>query len=538
MSYTCQLMATPSTDLKPFSTPWIIVLFILALILLGFVIERYTHSSIYWPGYLAMIFFYAIIFWLGVHVSSRHASDPLLANHSLPLGVAIFTMSATWVGGGFINGTAEYTYSNGLIWVQAPWGYALSLIVGGLVFARPMRRRGYTTLLDPIAERFGKKTSWCFYLPALTGDLFWSAAILTALGTTFGAILGIDSKTAILISAGVVITYTWFGGLWSVSITDIFQFLVLLIGLAIIVPFAMQYSGGIRESWSAYQDAFGSAAWPWPDRSVLGDATLQWWDFAFMLVLGGIPWQVYFQRVLAAKSDRVAVRLSIFAGFFCLIAAIPAVLIGMAAQTTPWVELGLSPPPDPATALPHVIRYLTPPAVATLGLGAVAAAVMSSADSSILSASSITAWNIVRPLKKRTLTPEEITKYTRRSILIIGATATFMALQTKSIYILWVLCSDLVYCLLFPALLVSLFDRKATTFSVIAGFSVSLILRIGCGEPGLGIPALLPLPESEGTPLLPFRTICMLTGLMIMTLLPRVPAIGVQWASPAQKAVR
>jgi high affinity choline transporter 7 len=511
-----------STNPKSLPTSLIITSFIVVLVVLGYVLEHFTNASLYWPGYMAMILFYAIIFWLGVHVSARHSSDPLLANHSLPLGIAIFTMSATWVGGGFINGTAEYIYSNGLIWVQAPWGYALSLIVGGLIFARPMRRRGYTTLLDPIAERFGKKTSWIFYIPALTGDLFWSAAILTALGTTFGTILGLDSGPAILISAGVVITYTWFGGLWSVSITDIFQFTVLLIGLAVIVPFALQYSGGLLDSWSTYRDTFGRAAWPWPDRSVLGNATMQWWDFAFMLVLGGIPWQVYFQRVLAAKNERVAVRLSILAGFFCLLAAIPAMLIGMAALTTPWQELGLSPPPDPASALPHVIRYLTPPVIATLGLGAVAAAVMSSADSSILSASSLTAWNIIRPLRKRKMTQIEITKYTRRSILVIGAAATFLALQAKSIYVLWVLCSDLVYCLLFPALVVSLFDRKATTFSVVVGFSISFIMRMGCGEPGLGIPNLWPLPEYDGTILVPFRTICMVTSLVIMVTLPRM----------------
>lgn len=37
---------------------------------------------------------------------------------------------ATWVGGGYINGTAESVYTSGLVWAQAPWGYALSLLIG------------------------------------------------------------------------------------------------------------------------------------------------------------------------------------------------------------------------------------------------------------------------------------------------------------------------------------------------------------------------------------------------------------------------
>ena len=40
------------------------------------------------------------------------------------------TFSATWVGGGYINGTAESVYKKGLVWAQAPWGYATSLTVG------------------------------------------------------------------------------------------------------------------------------------------------------------------------------------------------------------------------------------------------------------------------------------------------------------------------------------------------------------------------------------------------------------------------
>ena len=54
----------------------------------------------------------------------------MLAGRNIGMFVGIFTMTATWVGGGYINGTAEITYSMGLIWCQAPVGYALSLMLG------------------------------------------------------------------------------------------------------------------------------------------------------------------------------------------------------------------------------------------------------------------------------------------------------------------------------------------------------------------------------------------------------------------------
>ena len=54
----------------------------------------------------------------------------MLAGRNIGMFVGIFTMTATWVGGGYINGTAEIVYSSGLIWCQAPLGYALSLALG------------------------------------------------------------------------------------------------------------------------------------------------------------------------------------------------------------------------------------------------------------------------------------------------------------------------------------------------------------------------------------------------------------------------
>ena len=53
----------------------------------------------------------------------------MLAGRDIGLFVGMLTMGATWVGGGFINGSAEYAYSSGLIWVQAPFGYGLSLFI-------------------------------------------------------------------------------------------------------------------------------------------------------------------------------------------------------------------------------------------------------------------------------------------------------------------------------------------------------------------------------------------------------------------------
>ena len=493
-----------------------------------------SGTDVHWGGFLSMILLYGLIFFIGAVASGRRSrgtiSDLMLARRSIPAWLAVFTMSATWVGGGFINGSAEAAYASGLVWVQAPWGYGLSLILGGLFFARTMRRHGFTTMLDPLESRFGKRIAAVLYLPALSGEVFWTGAVLAALGTTFGTVLGLDFVPAILISAGVAIGYTLIGGLWAVALTDVVQLTLFLGGLWLVIPFASREVGGLAAAWEVYKDSMGLDVSPFPPwhgwrPSVWGDTYWYWWDSALLLVFGGIPWHVYFQRVLASKDEETAVRFSVIAGFVCMFCAIPAVLIGIIGVSVDWRNYGIEPPAEPALILPYVLRYLTPPVVGSLGLGALAAAVMSSADSSILSASSMGAWNLYRPLWRPRADSEALTWIIRRGVLIVGTAATLIALQVQSVYTLWVLCSDFVYCILFPQLTTALFDRRANRYGSIAGLIVSFVLRFGGGEPILGIPRLLPYPmidPASGVVLFPFRTFAMLSGLGAILIVSRL----------------
>ncbi len=499
-----------------------------------------ADSGVHWGGLIAVLVFYALIYLIGRHAARRNsdgtAADLMLARRSVPLWVGVFTMSATWVGGGYINGTAEATYGSGLVWVQAPWGYALSLVVGGLFFARTMRRHAFTTMLDPLHARFGKRVAAVLYVPALSGEIFWTGAILTALGTTFGTVLGLDFGPAIILSATVAVAYTLVGGLWAVAFTDVLQLTLFLVGLWLVVPLAAGEVGGLAAAWAAFAGEAREAAasgglsllppWRGWEDPAWGDQYWSWWDSALLLIFGGVPWHVYFQRVLSARDENTAARLSFLAAGVCVVAAVPAVLIGVIGSAADWQAHGVA-PPEPALVLPYVLRYLTNPVVASLGLGALAAAVMSSVDSSILSASSMGAWNIYRPLFHPDAGSEALARLIRRLVVIVGTAATLIALRVQSVYALWFLCSDLVYCILFPQLTTALFDRKANRYGAIAGLAVSFVLRVGGGEPVLGIPRLLPYPmidASSGAVLFPFRTTAMLAGLVTILVVSRLTA--------------
>ncbi|MEQ8352712.1 MAG: sodium:solute symporter family protein [Leptospiraceae bacterium] len=519
-----------------------------ALLLIGLLLQNLSDEFL-WPSYAVMCLFYSAMFYVGSRSGKKRENlsdekeveEMILAGRSLPLGLALFTMTATWVGGGFINGTAESVAVNGLAWAQAPWGYALSLLFGGIFLAKKMRSYNFSTLLDPISDRFGDRMTALLYIPALLGEVFWTGAVLTALGTTFGSILGIDFNLAIILSALIAITYTAIGGMRAVAHTDVLQLGILIVGLWLTIPFLIPDGASLGSIYGDYKTEMGPMAnlFPplegWKDPN-WGDSYFLWWDSALLLIFGGIPWHVYFQRVLSSQNGQVARWLSIGAGGLCIVAAAPAMIIGMIGATTDWNALGLEGPEVSAVVLPYVLQNLAPALIAIIGLGALASAVMSSADSSILSASSLGAWNVYRPFFAKG-NHSEIPKVIKRLIWIVGVAATLIALQVKSVYALWFLCSDFVYCILFPQLILALFDRKTNTIGSLVGFIVALFLRLGGGEAVLGIPTFLPYPMvgEDGVVNFPFRTLAMLSSMVTIILVSRLTHT---WSPPRPLVVR
>jgi high affinity choline transporter 7 len=489
---------------------------------------------------------FLVVGWLAARkVKEGTAADLIVAGRQMPLWIAALTMTATWVDGGYLLGTAEGTYKSSLaLGLQGGLCFGISLILGGIFFAGIMRRYGFTTLIDPFEARFGKKWAAVLFLPALAGEIFWSAELLVAIGATFGALLGMKLSTAILLSAVVVTAYTMLGGMWSVAYTDVFQLGLVAIGLAVALPFALGEAGGLTQSISNYFASrpdrgglippFHANGSFWTTQSITG-----WWDVSLMLILGGIPWNCYFQRVLSCQTPRKAQWHSVLAGFLTIAFTVPPLLMGIAAFSYDWPQELLSRlAANPADTLPLLLREAVPPLVGILGLAAIIGAVTSSFSSSILSAGSMLSWNCLKRLMWPDLSFFQMKRVIRGSILLLGASAAVMALKVQSVQALWFFTSDLVFVLLFPQLLFALFDKKANRTGSIVAFVVSLILRLGGGEPLLNLPPLIPYPEIfssllPGEPavwydgaamLFPFKTLAAGAGLLLLMIVSRLTA--------------
>jgi high affinity choline transporter 7 len=466
---------------------------------------------------LAIGLIYASFILIGWLASRRHAGGDadefMVAGRAMPLWLATFTMTATWVDGGYLLGTAEGVYRTSLAsGLQGGVCFGISLIIGGLFFARRMRALEFHTLIDPFEARYGARWAVVLALPAVLAEMFWSAELLVALGSTFGVVLDLNLATGIVVSAAVVTLYTMAGGMWAVAYTDAFQLVLVGVGLAVALPFALSAAGGLSHAWSVYQAA--------PHAPAL--SSVAWWDVSIMLMFGGVPWNCYFQRVLSCRSPRAAQAHSILSGLMTIVLTIPPLLMGLVAFAHVWpAALADRLAAQPADALPLIFRYVVPPAIGLLGLAAIVGAVTSSFSSSILSAGSMFAWNVYRRLLRPDMSVGGLTIVMRIAIALLGVGAVWMALEVQSVQALWFFTSDLVFVLLFPQLVYALFDRKANVIGSAAAFSVSLVLRLGGGEPLFAIPALIPYPEWW-----PFKTIAAGAG---MILLPAISRLTARW---------
>uniref|UniRef100_A0A1I8HYL4 High-affinity choline transporter 1 n=1 Tax=Macrostomum lignano TaxID=282301 RepID=A0A1I8HYL4_9PLAT len=476
-------------------------------------------------GLVSVLLFYLLILAVGIWAGRRSknrgdSEEVMVADRSIGLTVGIFTMTATWVGGGYINGTAETVFNPAI----AGW-LVLRLRLATLSAWSSMRSRGYVTMLDPFQYKYGERMCGLLFVPALLGEVFWSAAILSALGATLKVILNMDNTHAVIVSACIALGYTLFGGLYSVAYTDVVQLFCIFIGLWLSIPFAMMNPLVQPIATTALTRVVnGTEQTGWLGTVAPQDAAY-YADNFLMLTFGGIPWQVYFQRVLSAKTARNAQLLSYIAAFGCLVMALPSVLIGAVAASTDWestayFNLTQSTPfskDDMKLILPLVLQYLCPPAVAFVGLGVVSAAVMSSADSSILSAASMFARNVMKPIFWLTATDRHVIWSMRAAIVVVGIIACILAIQISTIYGLWFLCSDLVYVVLFPQLISVIYLDWSNTYGSLAGYVTGMFLRISAGEALIFLPALFHYPGfvdgSEFYQRFPVKTFSMLASL-------------------------
>ncbi|KAI1902027.1 hypothetical protein AGOR_G00040480 [Albula goreensis] len=406
-----------------------------------------------------------------------------------------------------------------------PVDYLLNFLLGGIFFAKPMREKEYVTMMDPFQLKYGNILTSALLIPALIGDVLWVACIMASLGGTMSVILDLSSFYSICISAAVAIIYTLLGGMLSVAYTDVIQLIFIFFSLWLCVPFLMLNPASTDITLTAFN---GTLQAPWIGKLEPDDVGL-WIDDFLILSLGGLAIQAMHQRILSAASTKDAQVICFAAAGFSSIMGIPSVLIGAVAASTDWnmTSYGSPSPYDRGEAgkiLPIALQHLTPSYISIMGIGAVAAAVMSSMDSCLLSAASLFTNNIYRTLIRKQASDREMHRVIKISVLVVGLVGMGLAFTGNNALAFWILSTDIVYTVIFPQLVCVLFFPMSNTYGAVGGYIVGMTLRLMSGEPLLYLPPVIHFPgcrliDGVYVQHFPCRTLAMLLSLCAIILI-------------------
>ncbi len=199
---------------------------------------------------LAIVVIYlGILLFIGWYTTRRIESneDFLVAGRRLGPVMLAGTLAATEIGGGSTLGVVEKAYGD---WGMSALWYVVTMGITCLImaiFARVMRETRVKTVPEYFRRRYDRPSGLFTAIIMLLPLIGLTAAQFIASGVIFSVVMGWDYKVAVAVISIVVILYSTMGGMWSVSLTDFIQMLLIIFGMALAVPYSLDLVGG----WSA-----------------------------------------------------------------------------------------------------------------------------------------------------------------------------------------------------------------------------------------------------------------------------------------------
>ncbi len=363
--------------------------------------------------YLLVAVFLAFTFYVGMVGGKfiKHSDDYFVAGRALPPFILAAAITATNVNLYSFIGQAGTASQHGIAIIWQTWTGNMALVFSGLFILPVLRRLRIRSVPELLERRYSGGVRalvgvlWIFRLT------FWIGVVLYASGVAAAKITGVDSVLLWLAVFGVItVLYTMIGGMWSVALNDILQFVLMLGAAMIVLPLAMSKVGWM----------------PGLVKALAGSGKLDLvpqigqfnWKFILAIFFLGIEWaavdQGLLQRAFGARSTKSVAKGLVIAGIVTTPFALLWILPGLASSV---ILPGVS---NPDSVIPLLYRQLLPPVVLGLVLCGLLSSQISTISGNLNAVATMLANDLYRRFFKREAGHAETIRIARLSTLGAG----------------------------------------------------------------------------------------------------------------------
>lgn len=391
---------------------------------------------------LILAYFVAVlaIGFFSARKSATGASEFLLAGRSLTLPVFVMTLVSTWYGG--ILGVGEFSYRYGISnWVVQGIPYYIFAAVFAFLLAKKVRATNLLTIPDKLHQSYDKKTALLGAF--LTFILMSPAPYILMLAVLLQLVTGWGLVPCILIGTIATTAYLFFGGFRSDVNTDIFEFILMFVGFAVILPFAYQKFGG----WEFIQQHVPPLHLSWN-----GGNSAQFVMVWFFIALWTLVDPSFHQRCYAAKSGDVAQKGILVSIIFWF------AFDAMTATAGLYARAALPTLDQPVMAYPMLAEITLPSVAKGLFYIGMLATIMSTLNTLAFVSATTIGRDIVWRFRHEN-DDSNVNRYTRWGLVGAGVLSIILALAIPSVIKLWYAIGTVVIPGLLVPLVASYFAR-------------------------------------------------------------------------------
>ncbi len=415
----------------------------------------------------------AIGVWAGTRI--KNTRDFAIAGRSLPLIMVITTTFATWFGAETVMGIPARFVQGGLnSIVEDPFGAGTCLILVGMFFAARLYKLNLLTIGDYYRQRFGKGIEVFCSVAIILSYLGWVAAQITALGLVFSVLTNghMSQEWGMAVGTLAVLVYVVAGGFLAVAITDFIQMIVLVIGLTTIAFFSADMVGGADK---VINMASEKQLWTFLPPPNFHDIVF-FIGAGLTMMLGSIPQQDVFQRVMSAKDAPTARNGAMIGGFsYILFAFVPMFIVASAVLVlgASGIEMVKN---DYQRLLPTFVMTKMPLVMQILFFGALLSAIKSTSSATLLAPSTSFVENILRHLRPNMTDRQQLFAVRCSIVIFAGLVLAYsIAMRGTPIYDLVSSAYQVTLVAAFVPLVMGMYWKRSTT----QGAIVSIMLGMG-----------------------------------------------------------